>query len=176
VDACTLTQTVINHDHHEIHAGESFVVSVLGVAADGENVDIYVRTPNSTKLVHAVFNAVTNAQFRCFVREAAENPTDGDVYIPVCRRRDPYGLGVSPVYCEVTPWLDQITYGYEGRVLYENLVHPYGKRDGGDFRGFEWILAPTTGYIFRAQNWSASDNKWASLELNWYEHEDEVKT
>jgi hypothetical protein len=165
---------VIDYEHHEIHGGSSFSVSHYGTSkGDGDTINIYLKTPNTTKLCHVLFSwSSSGAAFGRIYEAPVITANTGTNGVAIFNRyRDSANASVvvdnatSPAANKVG--ID-VTKTGDGTIL---LVEYAGvaKSQGASHRGdSEFILKANTAYLFEVESDAAG------LTLNstiaWYEH------
>ena len=167
-DSSTNALVGIEFEHHEVHEGDSFSV-VDTVAADTTTIKWQVRTANTLKYAHFVFNLSCTGEATFLVTEGSDR-TDGTALIEVNRRR--VGApNVAETIVTRTP-TDGATDG--ALILFSSRsgITGAGSKniEGGTARAqSEWILKPNTKYVVSITTYAAS---YATINLLWYEHTD----
>jgi hypothetical protein len=170
IDKYTHTLQVIDYAHHEIHAGSSFKVSysVASIGAQTTPTDVISldwTTPNTSKWMHAVFEAVCGGAGRVVLMEApsggAADPTGQIVPVNVNRN--------SIKTSGIAEFNYDSTVGTGGVVLIDEYIGSGVKSGGGVRDQNEIILKQGTKYSF----WIfATGTVSASIHMHWYEHTD----
>ena len=163
VDDTTNTLQVISYEHHEIHAGSSYVASYAADVGNSGSINLAITTPNTTKYAHMLFNIISEAEAGFTLYEGAVI-TGGTAMAEQNRRR--IGGGTAGCVVVHTP-----TVTNAGTAIFTKHWGT-GKTTGAEYRDAnEWILAPNLTYLFSANNFTTSDN-WLSMWIDWYEHTD----
>jgi len=187
LDPITYAHIMVEYAHHEIHDGSSFSAyySVTTAATSGHRTGLYLKTPASP-LCHLVveFSASAAANFSiCEAPTIAANVGTGGVAIYNRRRSSTNTSGVtdnatSPAANKVTTLTEAQIAGdgtwATGTILRTAPLQvgagPFPA--GGSGRGSqEYILKPSTKYVFLITNTTASANTHHIL-VDWYEHTD----
>jgi len=173
LDAISNALVGIDYAHHELHSGDEFTIchSASG-KNDGQTINIYLKTPNTTKLIHMLINWSANGQAYLNVREAptvtANTGTPAQIYN---RYRD--SLTTSVVLDnETVPVANKVnldaTVTAPGTIIMQEFAGA-AKQFGALVRGNdEFILKANTAYVFEVESDAAG--LVLSLCLSWYEH------
>ncbi|MCP5008964.1 MAG: hypothetical protein GY942_03185 [Aestuariibacter sp.] len=165
IDFSTNSLQTVEYDHHEIHGGSSYHLSLTTENLGGETGDhlhISFTTPDTTKWFHLVAHAYGSGQNNFQIREA---PTGGMVggsaMTPLNRNRN--SVNTSGALLPVSG----ATVGTGGTLLVDE-DRGQGNSNIGESRGTqEWMLKQDTLYSFRIYD---TTNIQAVLILDWYEH------
>jgi len=168
VDASTEALEIIDHAHHEIHAGKHFTAPDYQLVSTATFKWLLV-VPAGSEYAHMIFNVECNGELLVKVTEGADR-AGGDAVAIVNRKR----IGtpnVSLLTLTSTPaggTTDGATTLIHKRVGATGVA---GKTiaAGGARPSNEFNLKPSTSYIISATTFAAS---YVSLELDWYEHTD----
>ncbi len=190
-DKVTGDMITIDHEHHEIHCGDSFVAHFEdGTPTNiGEETAIGFKTPaaaDSLKRIHLVVNVLANKQSNFEIREA---PTvvanQGTAMAPLNRDRD--SANESLVINHQTPAVANSVTTYTvaqaaaanlaaaGAVLHSETIAiaggpPFGSIDNALSRGRrEFVLAPDTDYVVILTS-ETNDTTQHEIQLDFYEH------
>jgi len=187
LDAVTHGILTVEYAHHQIHEGKSFSAyySVTTAATNGHRSGLYLKTP-ATPNCHLVveFSASAAANFSiCEAPTIAANTGTHGVVIYNRRRSSANTSGVtdnatSPADNKVTT-LTEAQIAGDGTWATGTVIRtaplqvgtgPFPA--GGSDRGSqEYILKPSTAYVFLITNTTASANTHHIL-IDWYEHTD----
>lgn len=176
---------VIDFEHHEIHAGDSFVAHYSNTVTNiGEMTVIAFNTPDTTKWIHLVVEYTATALAEALLIEAPSIDVDeGAALLIFNRDRNSAKVsGVSSI--ETAPVANRATSFNEVQAAGANItinaantvsIHhigggsgPHGT-GGGQIQRDEYILKQNTQYaiILRALN---NDDNIHNLHASWYEH------
>ena len=165
MDASTNTLQTIEYEHHEIHSGSSFTTSYVADIGNGATLDMLIETPAGTKYAHWVYEIDVEKEASLLIYEAV-TATRGDAVVAYNRNRVGTPTAATVV---VTSTPTSIT---PGSTIIRSRHLGSGKTAGGGSRGLhEFILKPSTKYLFRLTNATTTDN-FMSVEFDWYEHTD----
>ena len=165
MDASTNSLQTIEYEHHEIHSGSSFTTSYVADIGNGANLDLLIETPAGTKYAHFVYEVDVEAEAALLIYEAV-TATAGDAVVAYNRNRVGTPTAATVV---VTSTPTSIT---EGTTIIRSKHMGSGKTVGGGDRGsHEFVLKPSTKYLFRLTN-ATTGNNFMSVEFDWYEHTD----
>jgi hypothetical protein len=153
--------------HHEIHEGHSFHATISSADMTAGNIGFRFKTPNTTKQIHIVITAATEADGQLNFTEESVAATAGTAYVPLNRKRS------SPNTTDCTGFASGAVTSGGGTPV--TLIDkgwgtpgPGVTAEGGGERGInEWDLAPNTDYLVILSGTTASGG-W--LEMDWYEH------
>ena len=84
-DSTTNALIVITYEHHELHAGDSFVVNDVQ-SVDTTTMKWQITTPDSTKYAHMLFDIACTGEMYVVVTEGSDK-TDGTALAEINRRR-----------------------------------------------------------------------------------------
>ena len=169
VDNSTLSTTIIEYEHHEIHAGSSFHTSDV-VSVDTTTVKWQVTTePNTLAYSHMIFSVECTGEMLLLVTEGSDR-VDGTALAEINRNRvgTPKTAGTIVTRTPTDGATDGATTILTTRVGSTGV----GSKtlSGGGARGTnEFILKPNTKYVVSVTTYAAV---YVSLELEWYEHTD----
>ena len=165
MDASTNSLQTIEYEHHEIHSGSSFTTSYVADIGNGANLDLLIETPAGTKYAHFFYEVDVKAEAALLIYEAV-TATAGDAVVAYNRNRVGTPTAATVV---VTSTPTSIT---EGTTIIRSKHMGSGKTVGGGDRGsHEFVLKPSTKYLFRLTN-ATTGNNFMSVEFDWYEHID----
>ena len=186
VDGITNALKVIDHQHHEIHSGDSFTAYYSRVTANGNGLrsGIYIKTPAAPKYIHMVvsFSCSTAASYSiCEAPTIASNVGShgNTIYNRLRDSTNPSGVfdnATVPAVGKYTTLTEaQIaadgTFNAGTVIRSEPLVAGSGpKPAGGNSRGEqEYILKANTKYIFLLTN-TTEDANIHHILIDWYSH------
>jgi hypothetical protein len=164
----------IDQEHHEIHGGSSFSVSHYGASkGDGDTINIYLKTPNTTKLCHILFNWSSSGAAFGRIYEAPEiTANTGTNGVSIFNRyRDSANASVvadnatSPAANKVGVDVTKTGDGTIILVQYAGAAKSHGAMHRGDS---EFILKANTVYLFEVESDAAGLT--LNAEVDWYEH------
>jgi hypothetical protein len=181
-DTLTGAISVIDYEHHEIHAGSSFNVSATDTSlANGETLNIAFKTPAGTKRVHLIDEcAILISGYLEIIEGCTWNNQTG-TKVPIYNRKREATMRSSILLEDQA----QLAFVASDNVM-ANVVnvaggtiistqYAFGARNtiGIVTRNTnEWILKPDTTYCIRLT--SSDNNNKAEIVLDWYEHTDSV--
>jgi hypothetical protein len=185
-DTTTGALMVIDHAHHEIHAGSSFAChfSQTAPTAIGEMTMIALNTPDTTKYVHMFAEFSSTAASTAAIYEVADLDVDEgtDLAIYNHNRNSLTASTVSSV--ETVPEAGKATsytVAQAAGATLSTATPIYLKYLGAAAAGAdtmgqnrnenEFILKRNTQYAFVIANTTADDSTH-NITLNWYEHQD----
>lgn len=176
LDKATNTIQTIDYAHHEIHAGSHFSCSYYATGKnDGQTINIYLKTPDTAKWGHMIFNWSASGAAFGRVREAptvtANTGTNGQSIFNSNRNSattsDMWDNAAVPV---------QGKFGYDvtvtapGTIIYEEYAGAAKNQGGMGRNDEEIILDQNTAYVFEVESDAAGIT--LSMRLEWYEHTD----
>ena len=176
-DTATRALEFIDYAHHEIHAGSHYTAfhSAEGKNA-GTTINIYLKTPNTTKWFHmfSVWSASGAAYFRVYEAPTITANT-GSHSAPINNNRNSLNLSAA-IDNAAAPAANSIskdvTKTVDGTIILEEYAGT-GKTVGGTVRNdAELILKQNTVYCFEVE--SDALGLTLSFILAWYEHTDQV--
>jgi hypothetical protein len=153
----------IDVEHHEIHCGDSFVVSRSVDLGNGATDTIIINVPNeAVKLYHLVVEVNTEAEADFNIYEGATTAADGTALTSVNRdRNSALTSSLAITHTPTTP---------AGGTLIYTEHWGAGRSAGGESRGQqEFILKNNTKYRITITNSTTTAN-YISWKLNYYIH------
>lgn len=183
IDALTNAFIGLTHEHHHVHAGDSFVAGFTDNAmADNDTLIVAFLTPPGTQRVHMVIQFSTLVGGDIQVWEGATWTNRTGSLLPIINRKRETVM-TAPGILE-----DQAQVGFlasgnlienptglgTGSATSIRRVYAWGKKEkfmaGGGRDSEEMLLRPATQYaiVFTAEG----NNNKGQVELNWYEHVD----
>ena len=185
IDAVTGVDMSIDYAHHELHSGSSFTAQVNQLVSDtNDRTTLGLLTPAGTKLLHMFASMSASAAALCLIREGAAVGADtGATHAVINRRRDSATATIALDTSQSPDTAGSITYWNEaaqgsvtedGTLLWQAVLGGGSgpRASGGENRGeAEFILKPSTQYVFYVKSLTNDDNYHAVL-LGWYEHID----
>ena len=175
IDPATSALMTITYPHHEIHAGDSFVLFVEDVDIDAAEVLIIAfTTADATRWLHAVVVAANSAACRFEILEGPTITDDtGTDLVPYNRNRN--SATVSTVRSiKAVAVANQATRNPtitgDGTVIWSETMGGYKNASGsaGSATRQEWIFDQGVTYAFRIT--AIANDGVASIAVNWYEH------
>lgn len=154
---------VMDVEHHEIHCGDSFVVTRSVDLGNGATDTLIINVPNeAVKLYHMTININTESESDFNIYEGATTAADGTTLTSYNRNRN--NALTSSLVITHTP-----TTPSGGTLIYTEHWGA-GKSSGGETRGQqEFILKNNTKYRVTITN-STTTNNYVSWKLNYYIH------
>ena len=173
IDSTTHSLISIEHDHHEIHAGESFSAHIQLDVGSGNTLAIGIRTPNTTRWAHMTFTSTFESETEIVLWELATPWTGGTTFAP--RNRNRNSGTAATVVVNTQPTVDTTNATILTAIVFgTSSGGPQASVVGGETRGTqEWILKQNTDYAFIATNQAGEANEM-SIIVDWYEHTNET--
>lgn len=170
-DGSTFALETIEYDHHEVHAGSSFVASGTADVANAGTVNAVIKAPAGSKYLHAVFEVTSESEVAFNFYEGFVAGSGGTVGAAVAvhnRNRNSATVATGLVYTGASVGTAG---GTAGTLLYASHWGS-GKGVGGAARSLsEWVLKADTQYLLEVVNATANAN-YTAWSFNWYEHTD----
>jgi len=174
IDETTFAALVIDHNHHEIHDGNTFMVNEAYDLATDEVLQINIKTPNNSaelKYSHFLVNFNTQDEYEWYFFENTST-AQGTIFTPINFNRNSSKISNMKVYIDTHTTIANATasvHTAEATILMHGYIET-GTRQG-EFGGIietgrEIILKNDTNYTFRAICNSAG---WVSSNVVWYE-------
>ena len=153
----------IDTSHHEIHEGEMFSYTEVNDLSNGAIRNILIVTAAKQDHLFITITSESECGFKFYEAATASNNGTG---VSDYNRNRPLAATLAPVTLLFhTP---TVAGGAEGTLLFSTHWGS-GKGVGGQGRTYEeWILKPSTKYLLRITNETASANQVA-IDLQWYE-------
>lgn len=174
LDTISRSLMALDWEHHEIHEGNHFIASHFATGKNaGQTINIYVKTPNTTKWCHFLAEWASDgaAYFRVYEAPTVTANTGTNGQTPYNNNRN--SATVSDVIDNAAVPASG-KYGYDvtvtgtGTTLYTEFSG-IGKTESGKSRATsEIILKQNTVYVFEVTSNAA--NEVLSLNMAWYEH------
>jgi hypothetical protein len=164
MDSSTRALSVIDYDHHEIHAGFAFTVSSTSASLNSGNTlnMLLVTSATSPRLLHVSNQLESTGEGEITFVEAPTVTSSGTRQVIFNRRRPASRSSAASCF---------INCSYTGGTVLRNFRSGAGKTTGGSVRSSsEWILKPATSYVIVFT--SRASGVIAELKSDWYEHED----
>lgn len=164
-DPATHAMIGVTYAHHEIHDGNSFVVSEQVQLADAGTREYRIATPNTTRWAHMI--VVIDGSLDTTV-EIYETTTKTAGTAMTARNRNRNSANAATTTITHTPGG-----AGDGTLIWTtrfgNDSGPAGKGGtGGGSRGVdEWVLKQNTAYLIRITSNSADNN--VATQFDWYE-------
>jgi hypothetical protein len=181
VDEMTDAAVGVSYAHHELHAGSSFVASVVNqLMADTETLSLAFKTPAGTKHAHLFAHFSTLVGGKLEIVEAPTWTAQTGTEVPIVNRKR-VGTPNSSVllanqaqagFVAADVVVKDMAGVAGGTILPANYAFGQRSRIGaGETRAnSEYILKPDTQYLILFTAIGA--NNMAQLVLDWYEHTD----
>ena len=177
IDSSTHAQTVIEYEHHEIHAGSMYSITTIDSDLDDTAVlSVAFKTPNTTQYFHMLITARnTSSSIFNLLEGATVTAGTGTNALAYNHRRTSATPDTSTIISTKDAAAHYATVGATISADGTTLVAQHlgtGKNKGtGELRGAdEYILAPNTVYVARITG--LADNGDASLKVTYYQHTD----
>ena len=183
-DASTEAATIIEYEHHEIHAGSSFAVHIdnTTLSSDDDRTFVGFETPSGAKWLHLIIQGSASSAAEAFlVEDVTIDDDEGTQVVALDRNRNTANTSVV-MSLQATPTVGSATWMTEAQLALANfsyvtlldhvqLVAGAGpKAIGGTARSSqEWMLKAGKKYGLFIQNIGASTNLH-EIHLDWYEH------
>ena len=159
IDDVTNAINVMQYEHHEIHEGNSFVISGTTTLNAGEYYNLLITT-NSTSYPHLVGVVRSSGEATVLWYEGPTLSANGTAITPINRNRSSAATADTATYSNPT-WTST------GSLLFTAGIGA-GSKTGGEERAIaEWILDTSQSYILRVL--SAGNGNNLSFALDWYE-------
>ncbi len=158
-------------EHFNIHKGRSFVVEGFSDRTVSHVYDIQITTPNSTKLVHLIYEILCESETAWSFTENCAIVLAGTA-LPKPNRSRPLAAAVATMVIKGITNADttdaEADTTITGKTPLGSGIIGLGKKDGGSklLRG-EWILAANEDYCLRIISTVAGNISWS---INWYEN------
>ena len=188
IDRATNASTMIEYEHHEIHAGSSFTAhySRTTTSDDNHRTAIGFTAPNTKKWLHIVVEITASSPAEFFLLESPTIANDQGTQATVYNRNRNKTTTSTIVDLATTPTANKFTTFTEAQIAgasfsggteldYILLAGGEGpKAVGGAGRGSqEWVLDQSKKYLFILKNIGANANIH-EIHLDWYEHTDKA--
>ncbi len=173
LDKSTWSIQCISYEHHEIHSGSMYSVSVVDVDLDGgDTMSLTFKVPDTTKEIHIVVHASNSSKSIFKILEGPTVDTTTGTELTIYNRNGQSSnesILMHPNLLDTSIIVQNIGITDSGTVL-DPIIIGTGKNKGsGETRGsLERICTQNTIYTFIIIG--ISDNGGASLEIVWYEH------
>lgn len=158
--------------HHEIHEGDSFSIRHVGTGKnDGETIAVYLKTPNTTKRIHAFMDWSASGAAYGIKYEAPTITAGTGVQAAVFNRERNSG-NTSTVWDNTNPAVQNKvttdpTKTGNGTIISTEFAGA-AKSEGAQVRGeHEWVLKQNTAYLFVVESDAAALT--LGMSLRWYE-------
>lgn len=172
--ACQSLDTSINHDltsgalnvieyeHHEIHAGDSYWISGVASLATTASLILVIVTPNTTKWAHMMFDCYHEVEGTLSITEGVTVDANGTEITTQNRNRNVTNpSGVKFYHTPTNPTGGTVIWTYK---------RGSGNKSGGENRDVrEVVLKQNTKYLFTITN-SSNQTGLFNYFMNWYEH------
>lgn len=161
-DAVTNAIVTLEYDHHEVHEGDSYVVSGTATLDSGGVLNVLIVTPNTTKWAHLLPIVVVNGGAATIaIYEDATVSAVGSAAEEINRNRN--SANTAGVVVTTGP-----TVTGTGTQIFTFTIGD-GQQTGGEVRGtYEWVLKQNTIYLLRIT--SLANGNVVNYLLDWYEH------
>jgi len=166
VDPSTEVIEFIDHEHHEIHEGNSFRSFSNKDVSNSGDYNIAFKTPAGSKWIHLTFTVDHELESDLKLYENVTSWTGGTPILPVNSNRNYDTLStITNISYDITAVM-----GTPNLLLHE--VGGSGKKFGGSATHLnEWVLKSNMTYYMLLENQGAGTNE-VNIQLDWYEHTD----
>jgi hypothetical protein len=161
----------VDIEHHKIHDNQRFTVSLFATGAnDGDRISIYVKTPDSAKRIHALFNYnASGAAFGLILEAPTVTANTGTNNTPMFNRNRNSAAVPTSLDNATVPNVGKcgvnVTITADGTVI-DTRYSGAAKSDGADSRGMhEFILLANTAYCFVVESDAAALTIQGNLEI-----------
>lgn len=164
-DSITHVLETIDYAHHEIHGGDSYIVTdVQNVSTT--TIKYQITTPDTAKLAHMLFAINCTGEFSLLITEGSDR-VDGSALVEINRNRN--SSNTAGIIATLTPTGGST----DGAVTIFNI------RTGATGPGIsasapgvsradnEFILKQNTKYVIAVTTYA---DVYVNLVANWYEH------
>ena len=160
IDGSTRATTTIEYEHHEIHGGSYYTVSLdTNIAATAELV-VLIVTGNTTKELHILTETVAERETHSELLEGVTASSTGHSLTAYNHNRVSTNTSTAAfVTASVTNYGTSLTQWHVGS----------GKSGGADRASNEWVLKTSTNYALYAYNENTSAG-WLVIKFRYYEH------
>ena len=171
IDTVTDAKNTVDWNHHQIHEGDSFHISVRDSDLDTDaELKVAFKTPNTTIWGHCRVKGsnTVNGEFKFLEAATVTADTGSQISITNRNRNSATTSGMLDMGASATA--NKATLGAtvtdDGTVIYQELLGAYNaKAETGEF-----VLKKNTVYVARIIG--NADNGRASLHMDWDEHAD----
>lgn len=175
IDSATNAVMVIDYDHHEVHSGSSYLVSVSDEDLDSAEVlSVCFKTPNTTKWIHMTFTLETSVNSTLSLNEGVTVTTNTGTSVAAINHHRNSSNTSAVIDYATTPAAGKVT--KNGTITAAGTVLLTGTTAGArtdqiissTSHAQEFVLKQNTGYCISIT--SNADNNVANIRLDWYEH------
>ena len=169
IDAMTETLQFIDYNHHQIHAGNHFLISDVVDLAGSNVYDMQFTTPNTTKWSHFIFKLDCESETEWYIYEGVTINTAGTAITPVNNNRNSLTASVNTIAGIINASVADANAdtAVAGATVLEHGIIGDKQSGGNEAREFELILKQNTKYCFRA---IANTAGYTDFIASWYEH------
>jgi hypothetical protein len=178
LDQATHALKAVDYAHSEIHKGAHFMAHYYATGKnDGETINIYLKTPNTTKWGHMVMQWSASGAAFGRIREAptvtSNTGTNGQAINNnnrnVATASDMVDNATSPAAGKFGV---DVTITAAGTIIYEEYAGAAKNQGGIGRNDEEIILDQNAAYVFEVESDAAGLT--LSMNLLWYEHTNEA--
>jgi hypothetical protein len=173
-DAVSGAAIVIDYAHHEIHEGDAFSAyhSATG-KNDGDKINLYFKTPNTTKYIHAFTKWAGSGASYFRILEGPTVTANTGTNAQAIYNRNRNSSGTSAVVDNATsPAANKygvdVTITVDGTKIYEEYAGAARSSPGEGRSEAEFILKANTAYCFQVESDAAALSLFVAV--SWYEH------
>ena len=175
IDNATNSLMFIDYEHHEVHSGSSYLVSVSDADLDtAEVLSVCFKTPNTTKWIHLTFALETSVKSTLSLNEGVTVTTNSGTSVTAINHNRNSSNTSGVIDYATTPAAGNVT--KNGTITADGTVLLTGTTAGSRTdqivssltHNQEFVLKQNTGYCISIT--SNADNNVADIRLDWYEH------
>ena len=174
LDASTGVIMGIDYAHHEVHSGSHYTYSEFFSLGDGDEKELIIITPDTTKWAHMLFavNGALHTTVKAFEDTTwASTGTDFSSLILNNNRNSDNTAGVTIRGKGATGTDANLI--FSGQFGNDSGNGATRLVSGGSVRGdAEWVLKQNSKYLLTITSLSAANE--LALVLSWYEHRDKL--
>ena len=165
IDAASRVIIVIEYEHYQIHAGNTFTVLEVTDLGNMAIRDILVVSPDTTQWAHLVWEIEHELETSLHFYRDTTYTDKGTSISSFNRNGNSTNVATTLIYH--TPTIANVG------TLVGTIQQGNGKKAGGSDRlANEFILKQNTAYLIRISNLTVNNNL-IFMKLNWYEHTNE---
>lgn len=167
---------VIDYAHHEIHAGDHFTVHHSAASKnDGTTINIYLKTPNTTKYCHMFMKwSASGAAYGRIYEAPTITANTGTNATAVYNRNRNSSTASTVVDNATTPAANKVgldvTKTGNGTIIFNEFSGAAKQQKGESRNDNEYMLDANTAYLFEVESDAAGLT--LAITLDWYEHID----
>jgi len=155
------SDTTIEFEHAQIHAGKHYELTYVGTLASGSTTSYVVRPPNTSTRVHFGYHVQTDQGFTLYVYENPTLSSTGTGSTPFNNDRN--SANTSAVVIYQNPTITGI-----GTFLSADIIGSGGTQGNAIASGEEIILKQATDYLGVLTNFGTGSGRFI-VHFEWYE-------